>query len=795
MDKKSESLSEVLDNKLNEEPRVSPAAPAPEPKYCSVMDDESPENVFVIPPLPPLTCPEPPAEGGKETTASRSSVTLSRGEADPADAGANPSGLDRHHGEEHLTTTRKELDEITAGTAQPSKESVIPLTEKDFTPPSQQDPTGMDGTALTETSQDDTVTRSLDYKSGGAESDPTAKDIAMLNTEEPNWPKMDSERETFPPQDLENDRNQDFSCSEERSVQLSRDYLDSEIENANAPSLTSKENTTAANQSPASKLAASNDSGGHVDRRSWDYRQTQSDWVRRESGTSEEQLSLSIDSEEMVEQIDGSRRISDIQQGEQLLQRLQMVQQRHDENLETRQQVLTGARGEEEAVGEDLERGNVTDDDDKQDKTRIDSTEDEKTEDDPTDGKGRRSSSTILGQPEHQKVARKDSDSEEDQNDCPVPACQEFPFTGHRFSAVETTIEKQIHEVAQGKQNLQRAGGVFNLAGDPDVLEIPFKSNVSLESLLHSACTSHNSQWQFSETRMQKDISQDIQREMALVNLGKIPGEYSKGEARQLKETKLLFEAFQQDNTEGPTRNRKPRATAVKGQVYPSVLERTRSLERFSQQSCPSIARTHSLRLQNPGVAAEEKSLEGVRSRSPTGGLQDKTRLSPYLKQDKPLRLHRSMESICSGSAQTAAEARGKPLDRSQDSLLLKHNPFFKLRPALALQPEVEKDIREAKEREEELRRQRCTLYGENRQNSEDEGTSLCAKSHTSGSSSGERQKSWGKLERIWPPPSQKKSDHPQESKVQRAGSQKASLWQRWESGQINGQTLKSDKK
>ncbi|XP_024139580.1 uncharacterized protein LOC112153514 isoform X2 [Oryzias melastigma] len=789
MDEKSESLSEILDNKLNEEPKVSPAAPAPEPKHCSVMDDESPENVFVIPPLPPLTCLEPPAEGGKEMTASRSSVTLSHGEADPADAEANPSGLDWHRGEEHLTTTRKELDEATAGTAQPSKESAIPLTEKDFEPPSQQDPTGMDGTALTEASKDNTMICSLDYKSGDAESDPTAKDFATLKAE------MDAERKS---KNLENDQNQDFSCSEERSVQLSRDYLDSEVEKANAPSLTSEENTIAANQRPASELAASNDSGGHVDRRSWDYHQTQSDWVRRESGNSEEQLSLSIDSEEMVEQIDGSRRISDIQQGEQLLQRLQMVQLRHDENLESRQQVLTGARGEEEGGDEGLERGNVADDDDgKQDKISINSTENEKSEEDPTDVKGRTSSSTILGQPEHQKVTTKDSDSDEDQNDCPPPSdsfmkppCKELPFTGHRFSAVETTIEKQIHEVAQGKQNLQRAGGVFNLAGDPDVLEIPFKSNVSLESLLHSACTGHNSQWQFSETRMQKDISQDIQREMALVNLGKIPGGYSKGEARQLKETKLLFEAFQQDNTEGPTRNRKPRATAVKGQVYPSVLERTRSLERFSLQSCPAIARTQSLRLQNPAVAAEEKSLEGVRSRSPTGGLQDKTRLSPYLKQDKPLRLHRSMESICSRS-QTAAEARGKPLDRSQDSLLLKHNPFFKLRPALALQPEVEKDIREAKEREEELRRQRCTLYGENRQNSEEEGTSLSAKSHISG----ERQKSWGKLERVWPPPSQKKSDHPQESKVHRAGSQKASLWQRWESGQINGQTLKSDKK
>lgn len=745
MDEESESLAEIFDNKLKVQPKVSPAAPAPRTKYFNVMDDEGAYNVFVNPP-PPLSGQELPAEGGKETTADRFSVTLPHGEADPTDAEANPSGLDRHRGEKHLTTTRKELDEVTASTVQPSKESkesVTLLTEKDFTP-SHQDPTGMDGTALKGSGHDETVTHCLDYKSGDIESDPPANDFATLNAEEPLQCEIDAEREMFPPENLENDRIQVFDCSEERSVQLSGDHLDSGIEKTNPSSPTFEENTikAAANQPQVSDQAASNDRGGHVDRRSWDYSQTESDWVRKDSITSEKQLSLSIDSEEMVEQVDGSRRISDIQQGEQLLQRLQMVQLRHDENLDTHQQILKGARGEEEGEtdGEEcLGRGNTSDGDGKQDKTRrnlTESTGNEKMEEeDQTHIEGRTSSSTILGQPEHQKVTTKDSDSEDD---CPLPsdlftnpACKELPFTGHRFSAVVTTIEKQIHEVAQGTQNLQRAGGVFNLAGDPDVLEIPFKTDVSLESLLHSACSSQTSQWQFSEKRMQKEIKQDIQREIALVNIGKIPGGYSKGEARQLKETKLIFEAFQQDNTEGPTRNRKPRATVVKGQGYPSVLERTRSLERFSLQSCPSIARTHSLRLQSP---AEEKSLESIRLRSPTGGLQDKTRLSPYPTQDKPLRLHRSMDSICSESTKTALEARGKPLEGNPGSLL-KHNPFFKLRPALALQPEVEKDIREAKEREEELRRQRCTLYGEDRQNSEEEGKSLSAKSHSSGSS------------------------------------------------------------
>ncbi|KAG7216124.1 hypothetical protein INR49_021805 [Caranx melampygus] len=156
--------------------------------------------------------------------------------------------------------------------------------------------------------------------------------------------------------------------------------------------------------------------------------------------------------------------------------------------------------------------------------------------------------------------------------------------------------------------------------------------------------------WQFSEQKMQKEISREIQRELVMVNQGKIPGGYSKGEVRQLKETKLLYER------------------------------------------------------QNKGWKPE-------------------ARIAHPQKQ-----------------------------------------PFFKLRPALALQPEVEKDIREAKEREEELRRQRCTLYGENRQNIQEEDEKQSAQSHVPDV----RHQSRGKLECVWPPPAkkdQKKSDQKRSQK------------------------------
>ena len=60
-------------------------------------------------------------------------------------------------------------------------------------------------------------------------------------------------------------------------------------------------------------------------------------------------------------------------------------------------------------------------------------------------------------------------------------------------------------------------------------------------------------------------------------------------------------------------------------------------------------------------------------------------------------------------------------------------NPFVKLRPALARQPEVQKDIQESREREEELRRQRCTLYGESSQPQEAEDSAAPTDSAVAG--------------------------------------------------------------
>ncbi|MED6270498.1 hypothetical protein CHARACLAT_011017 [Characodon lateralis] len=820
MTEHTENSSEIFSQ---DETKVSSAVPAQIKLYYSLMDDEAPDDVFIQPPSPPTSkAVLLVTERSISATPDDSSMTLPPEAADATKAKANPCSLNRHHGEKQLLAAWDEWDEEISGTLQSSMESLdntLLSKEVNSTPTDYQDQTSIDGSAcLMERLLDKTGKVEQNNTSGDEESDEEHKEGPKPCKEEENY---ETKRDKFQQQIYSNedknpenntnlekecDKNyKDISCADERDFKLSRAMFDLHKNNdflSLEPSELCKFTKNRMKERTIDFPAEVRGNEEHVGPRSSDNNLTTSE------------LNISKESEEMLEQVNENQRIAtDIQQGEQLLQRLQMVQLRHDETPSTTQEIIKVVKTEVECrFSSEVEDGGVkgrcvTSEDEesyskgKEMKTNLTENDNENNEREQIQTEARTSLSTPLGMSEPNQISKKDADeSQDDYSEILVPLvtlplnkpCEmssEIPFISarHRFSAAETSMEKQIQEAARAKQTLQRAGGVFNLSDNPDVLEIPFKTDVSLESLLTKACTTQQSQWQFSDKKMQKEISQEIQREQVLVNQGKIPGEYCKGKVRQLKETKRLFEAFQQGNTEGPTRHRNLPSSAMKGSVYPSVLERTRSLEMFSLKTFP-VSRAHSLRLYNSATLERDKSPETLSSKSPTRGSRDKTRLSPYVKQDKYLRMHRSMDSI---NSETSMESRGKTKER-QPSPILGQNPFFKLRPAMALQPEVEKDIREAKEREEELRRQRCTLYGEDRQKSENEEKHQCTKTLKSDV----KLQSRGKLERPWPPPSkkdQKKSGEIQEAKVHRAGGQKAPLWQLWESGLVNG--MGSDEK
>ncbi|XP_017291136.1 uncharacterized protein LOC108247487 [Kryptolebias marmoratus] len=843
------SSTECFYERPQDETSTYSAAPA------LIQDNEGPDDVFTQSNPPPSTCEASllPSEGDTDTTASNSGMTLLNGAADASSTKANPNSLDSYHGEKQLMTEQDRMDKVIPSTTQSSRES-LDNNDKNFTSTAYQDQTSMeDTTCPVETCYDKPGKLSEDSRSEDEESNEDSEDIILSESEEncgenqrnrgsvsqQIYPNADENSETEICPDKEGDKTnyENICCFDEKDSKISRDQLDTESVEINASTLPGPSANKDKSESPepseffkfnqnmpeeATNQPQVDDFSGevttgnveHVDE-SLDYKLTKFDSLKREHGVAGTQIThlpFCDDSDEMVEQADRSQRTSiDIQQGEQLLHRLQMVQLRHNEIPNILQEISKDVRVEEHVrfrpnIEEERLREESMTSEEEEEGYELNTVKEEEATTNWTDNKNGEQVQTkvktcLSTMAENNQINnKKEGECLDNENECSGPSdfsldniqgtsCSELPFisTGHRFSAVETFKERRIHEATQGKQNLQRAEGLFNLADNSDVLEIPFKTNLSLESLLTNVCTSQPSPWQFSEKKMQKEISQEIQRELVLVNQGKIPGGYSRGEVRQLKETKLMFEAFQQDKTKAPTRHQKHPASVMKGDVYPSVLERTRSLEMFSLKTC-SVSRTQSLKVVNSETTKSDKNPENLRSKSPTGGSREKSRSSPYSKQDKHLRLHRSMDSISSEACASAVKTRDKTKEGGsrQESPILKQNPFFKLRPAMSLQPEVEKDIREAKEREEELQKQRCKLYGEFRQKSEDEEKSRGTQTFRSDV----RLQSRRKLERVWPPPSkkdQKKSEQTQqEVKVHRAGGQRAPLWQRWESGLIN---------
>ncbi|XP_029490996.2 histone-lysine N-methyltransferase, H3 lysine-79 specific-like [Oncorhynchus nerka] len=381
----------------------------------------------------------------------------------------------------------------------------------------------------------------------------------------------------------------------------------------------------------------------------------------------------------------------------------------------------------------------------------------------------------------------------------------------------ETPIEREIRRSAEREQSLRRSRCMSNTQEGQEVVDIPLmKTPLLAKTLSSKAGPGQGADWQFSEKKMQKEISQEIHRELVLVNMGKIPGVYSKGTVRQMRERKLLFEAFQQGNAEGPTRHRRPLTTAglgMRGHVYPSVLERTRSMELVSFKGCP-LSRAHSHQLfdlkaqkeassgQNP--SAENQPAAKGAARKVVILESDDTIIAHYPNRDRGAqRLYRSLDCLSIGGTVSTEEEHTDEVRVEQpadEDDILRENPFFKLRPSLAMKPEVERDIREAREREEELRRQRCSLYGEagvgggrpdsTEDPSPDSPTTRIPSSTSSFTASVDGRQSKGKLDRTWPPPNPKSArvnpGQTQEPKVYKAGGQKTPLWQRWEAGMVN---------
>ncbi|XP_029913547.1 uncharacterized protein LOC115363460 isoform X2 [Myripristis murdjan] len=812
--------------------KVVPSAPAVMLRHYGNRNDEGENDVFMPPPPPPYMAPSPPTGGSRGTTdpeVNKFSVTVTNGAVGVTEAKANPQGLGWHHGEKQLMATQNKTDEVTANDrltnrSKEGMDSISPSEEKGSAPSMQRDQTTMESTCiLPETEghqQGSTTGQSPCTQKSNQGSEDTAKLSEQSRSTPENHPEENNLESNKYPNPKHAPANVEESAGKETDYDASQTDKDKTRTKRSSECKGESEDICHLAETDSKQKTENIDCSSVETNVAALPRASDNDFTPMQEKTcgppelckcDQNKTELAEGTSKGEEHGDTTCRsiATDIQQGKELLQRLRVVQERQDEQQlsdcplpsqhivqETSSQTARDREGERGALGieeDDLGAGGEAQ---RNETEKGESTFNaDKNQQEKTNKVEQETSTAKPAQPSHHRIARVEADcSEDDQSDSGVSAdfspvnSHEIHSAHRQFSSTETPMVREIHQ----KHNLQRARGLLDLVDDPDVLEIPFKTNVLPKLLLSKDGVGQSTDWQFSEEKMKKEISQEIRRELVLVNQGKIPGEYSKGAILQLKETKMLFEAFQQDNTEGPTRHRKPSPSLLKDHIYPSVLERTRSLEMLSQKRRP-VSRAQSLRQYNCTTSEMEARSENQRAKSPSGVSRDKARSAPYPKQDKHLRLHRSMDSLNIDVPASSIDNENQMGERKQSlgAPILKDNPFFKLRPALSLKPEVEKDIQESKKREEELRRQRCTLYGETRQHAVDEESSSTTATLNV---TDVRQQPKGKLDRIWPPPSktdQMKSGQTQEPKVQRPGGQKLPLWQRWESGLINGQPSK----
>ncbi|XP_029440581.1 uncharacterized protein LOC115080516 [Rhinatrema bivittatum] len=296
----------------------------------------------------------------------------------------------------------------------------------------------------------------------------------------------------------------------------------------------------------------------------------------------------------------------------------------------------------------------------------------------------------------------------------------------------ETPIEREIRLSLEREELLRRERGMAPSPGSQQYVEVRTKP------ILSQPLPKQRDR-QLAGAQMQRDILQESQREEDLVQLGKVRGLYDRGMPQELQEKRLLFE-------------QKPEALAPEspflkraGRGFPTETLPPKSPE-TKRGPPPAEANGASLNV-----------LEHSLSSSPPSATLPGTEPSP--------------------SPRCAAES-------------IQANPFFKLR-SHSPQSLLEQEIREVRERENELRRLRRSLYGSQPQDSSDQDRPDAGHS-TEGSSSSSfpERLSFGKLDVTWPPPTLSDSTNGRVSEQEERGvgslRQRSVLLQRWEAGMVS---------
>ncbi|XP_054634112.1 uncharacterized protein misp3 isoform X2 [Dunckerocampus dactyliophorus] len=359
----------------------------------------------------------------------------------------------------------------------------------------------------------------------------------------------------------------------------------------------------------------------------------------------------------------------------------------------------------------------------------------------------------------------------------------------------ETPIDREIRRAIEREQSLRRSRGIPNTSGE--YVEIPVRKTlgdpiVSANSDKYQGLDRH-----LASKKVQQEISEELRREQDLVKLGKVPGFYDKGTVRQLKEKKQIFEAFQNHSEPPLSVSCRSKASSWSSSSDSSTVE--------SHDDSSSQAST--VRSSERRQSIEDQKRDAYASSTARGPGLSEGRSCQVIIVENNLsvsgqNLHHGNleeESLVRGDSEASyvfpSSSAGHILE--EEEMTSKKNPFFKLRtPTNVIK--VEQDIREAQEREKELRKQRVHLYG-------DEGGTMgggggvrrslqvsvpdsSGSPSKGGSGATAGRPSVGKLS-VWPP-GEDQRETINKPKTSHSSRQKTPLVHLWESGLVNGHNL-----
>ncbi|XP_058887698.1 mitotic interactor and substrate of PLK1-like isoform X3 [Acipenser ruthenus] len=233
----------------------------------------------------------------------------------------------------------------------------------------------------------------------------------------------------------------------------------------------------------------------------------------------------------------------------------------------------------------------------------------------------------------------------------------------------ETPIEKEIRQALEREVNLRRERGISQPVASNEYVEIKTKP-----SLLHQGSDSpKGTTKQFAELQMQRDVLLECSREHDLVQQGKVRGKYERGLSQEIEEKRNIYQS--QDQC-------KMQRSLSHGPLY------------------------HELSAENVIILEHDSFL------SPARQCGKDHPVSPVRKKQNEWPSETANVIILETSNLIIRSASEFCLSAAQDSQenTIHNNPFFKLRSRSSLSL-VDQEIKIATQREEELQRQRASLY------------------------------------------------------------------------------------